>query len=53
VLSTPSGPGRRRAERADLIEHDQTPNDPVVHQLVLEALSHSSGPADPRYQPTC
>ena len=38
---------------ADPIEHDQSPNDPVVHQLVLEALSHRTGPADPAYQPTC
>jgi triacylglycerol lipase len=37
----------------DVIEHDQTPNDPVVHQLVLEALSHRAAPADLRYQPTC
>jgi len=32
---------------ADTIEHDQAPNDPVVHQLVLEALSHERAPADP------
>ncbi|WP_431218143.1 lipase family alpha/beta hydrolase [Leifsonia xyli] len=38
---------------ADLIEHDQTPNDPVVQQLVLEALSVPDGPADPAYQPSC
>jgi pimeloyl-ACP methyl ester carboxylesterase len=36
----------------DPIEHDQTPNDPVVHQLVLNALE-SSGPADPAFQPAC
>ncbi|MET3172419.1 UNVERIFIED_ORG: triacylglycerol esterase/lipase EstA (alpha/beta hydrolase family) [Arthrobacter sp. UYCu721] len=38
---------------ADLIEHDQTPNDPVVHQLVANALGQASGPADPAYQPRC
>lgn len=38
---------------ADPIEHDQTPNDPVVQQLVLEALSVPKGPADPAYQPNC
>jgi len=37
----------------DPIEHDQAPNDPVVHQLVLEALSHRTGPADPGYRPVC
>lgn len=36
----------------DPIEHDQTPNDPVVHQLVLNALE-TDGPADPAYQPSC
>lgn len=38
---------------ADPIEHDQTPNDPVVHQLVAHALGMASGPADPAYQPNC
>jgi triacylglycerol lipase len=38
---------------ADVIEHDQTPNDPVVHQLVLDALSHNAGPADPAFRPAC
>jgi triacylglycerol lipase len=38
---------------ADLFEHDQTPNDPVVHQIVAHALGKSSGPADPAYQPAC
>jgi pimeloyl-ACP methyl ester carboxylesterase len=38
---------------ADPIEHDQAPNDPVVQRLVLEALSHRSGPADPTYRPRC
>jgi triacylglycerol esterase/lipase EstA (alpha/beta hydrolase family) len=34
------------------IEHDQTPNDPVVHQLVVHALAQD-GPADPAFQPEC
>ena len=38
---------------ADPIEHDQTPNDPVVHQIVAHALGMVSGPADPAYQPQC
>lgn len=38
---------------ADVIEHDQTPNDPVVHQLVANALAQASGPADSAYQPAC
>ena len=38
---------------ADPIEHDQMPNDPVVHQLVRNALAQASGPADPGYQPNC
>ena len=38
---------------ADQIEHDQTPNDPVVHQIVSHALGMVSGPADPAYQPKC
>ncbi|RKO26189.1 alpha/beta fold hydrolase [Pseudarthrobacter phenanthrenivorans] len=38
---------------ADVFEHDQTPNDPVVHQIVAHALSRTSGPADPAYQPRC
>ncbi|MDQ0826856.1 pimeloyl-ACP methyl ester carboxylesterase [Arthrobacter sp. B2I5] len=38
---------------ADVFEHDQTPNDPVVHQFVANALSKASGPADPAYQPSC
>ncbi len=36
----------------DFVEHDQAPNDPVVHQLVSDAL-RQAGPADPRYQPEC
>lgn len=38
---------------ADVIEHDQTPNDPVVQRLVRNALDQRSGPADPAYQPGC
>jgi len=39
---------------ADVIEHDQTPNDPVVQQLVAAALGRPAGvPADPGYQPGC
>ena len=38
---------------ADVFEHDQTPNDPVVHQFVAHALGQASGPADPAYQPKC
>jgi triacylglycerol esterase/lipase EstA (alpha/beta hydrolase family) len=38
---------------ADVFEHDQTPNDPVVHQIVAHALGRASGPADPAYQPRC
>ncbi|MFI7019544.1 alpha/beta fold hydrolase [Streptomyces sp. NPDC050164] len=34
------------------IEHDQTPNDPVVHQWVLNALERK-GPADPAFVPSC
>ncbi|MGP3998712.1 alpha/beta fold hydrolase [Streptomyces sp. 8N706] len=36
----------------DPIEHDQTPNDPVVHQWVLNALERK-GPADPAFVPSC
>ncbi|TKV58418.1 alpha/beta fold hydrolase [Nakamurella flava] len=36
----------------DPFEHDQTPNDPVVAQWVLNALSRK-GPADPGFRPTC
>ncbi|MDT0169706.1 alpha/beta fold hydrolase [Pseudarthrobacter sp. BRE9] len=38
---------------ADVFEHDQAPNDPVVHQFVANALGQASGPADPAYQPSC
>jgi pimeloyl-ACP methyl ester carboxylesterase len=37
---------------ADVFEHDQTPNDPVVHQIVAHALAQR-GPADPAYRPEC
>ena len=36
----------------DPIEHDQLPNDPVVHQLVLNAL-RVDGPARQGVQPRC
>jgi triacylglycerol lipase len=39
---------------ADVIDHDQTPNDPVVQRLVSNALAQGSGrPADPAFQPAC
>lgn len=39
---------------ADVFEHDQAPNDPVVHQLVANALGRPAGtPADAAYQPSC
>lgn len=39
---------------ADPIEHDQTPNDPVVQRLVSNALGRPAGqPADPAFQPSC
>jgi pimeloyl-ACP methyl ester carboxylesterase len=37
----------------DVFEHDQTPNDPVVHQWVKNALGQPDGPADPAFQPVC
>ncbi|GAB7035774.1 alpha/beta fold hydrolase [Streptomyces sp. NPDC021749] len=36
----------------DAFEHDQSPNDPVVAQWVLNALGRS-GPADPAFVPRC
>ena len=36
----------------DAIEHDQSPNDPVVAQWVLNALGRE-GPADSGFQPSC
>jgi len=39
---------------ADVIEHDQAPNDPVVQRLVSNALARPAGqPADAAYQPSC
>ncbi|WP_052745714.1 esterase/lipase family protein [Allosalinactinospora lopnorensis] len=35
-----------------LVEHDQSPNDQVVHQWVLNALERT-GPADPDFAPAC
>jgi triacylglycerol lipase len=37
----------------DPIEHDQAPNDPVVHQLVGNALAQDFGPADAAFRPSC
>lgn len=37
----------------DVIDHDQTPNDPVVHQWVLNALSKIGAPADAGFRPAC
>ena len=37
----------------DLVEHDQAPNDPVVHQIVEHALSRTGAPADPAFRPRC
>lgn len=37
---------------ADVIEHDQAPNDPVTQQIVREAL-RADGPARERFQPEC
>jgi hypothetical protein len=37
----------------DVIEHDQTPNDPVVQQLVANALGVPNGPDDPAFRPSC
>ncbi len=36
----------------DTIEHDQTPNDPVVQAMVLNALQ-TDGPMDKSFQPSC
>lgn len=36
----------------DPFAHDQSPNDPVVHQIVLDALDHD-GPASKDVSPTC
>jgi triacylglycerol lipase len=37
----------------DVVEHDQAPNDPVVRQLVLAALSVTKGPLSPSFRPDC
>ncbi len=37
----------------DPVEHDQTPNDPVVQQLVSNTLGQATGPADPAFRPAC
>ena len=37
----------------DLVEHDQAPIDPVVHQLVAHALGRTGAPADPAFRPRC
>lgn len=37
----------------DPIEHDQTPNDPVVERLVVAALGNLSGPLSPAFRPAC
>ena len=39
---------------ADVIDHDQAPNDPVTQRLVSDALGQPAGrPANPAYQPSC
>jgi len=38
---------------ADPIEHDQAPNDPVVWQLVTNALNREAAPLAKGFQPTC
>lgn len=37
----------------DPIEHDQTPNDPIVQQLVLAGLNNNTGPLSPTFRPNC
>lgn len=37
----------------DTFEHDQSPNDPVVAQWVLNALAQRNAPANPSFQPNC
>lgn len=55
-----AGPARRVTNTlvqdvcpADPIEHDQAPNDPVVHAIVLDALSHRRAPGDPAPSVDC
>ena len=39
---------------ADVIEHDQAPNDPVTQRLVSDALGQPAGsPGNPAFQPSC
>lgn len=38
---------------ADLIEHDQAPNDPVVHRLLQNALDREYAPASKTFPPSC
>jgi len=39
---------------ADVIDHDQAPNDPVTQRLVSDALRQPAGrPGNPAYQPSC
>ena len=39
---------------ADVIDHDQAPNDPVTQRLVSDALGQPAGrPGNPAYQPSC
>ena len=35
------------------IEHDQTPNDPVVQKFVLAALANTKGPLPTTFRPSC
>lgn len=39
---------------ADVVDHDQAPNDPVTQRLVSDALGQPAGrPGNPAYQPSC
>ena len=39
---------------ADVIDHDQAPNDPITQRLVSDALGQPAGrPGNPAYQPSC
>ena len=39
---------------ADVIDHDQAPNDPITQRLVSDALRQPAGrPGNPAYQPSC
>lgn len=37
----------------DPIEHDQAPNDPIVQEIVLAALSNQQGPLSTSFSPNC